>query len=78
MIVVRVEGRLSKSPSLWTRHVDIVRSYRRVAGVRVPVDVESVATLLVAGRSSFRMTYEYESVNGERVGTPVPRTSTLH
>jgi hypothetical protein len=77
--LVRVEGRLSKSPSVWTRHVDIVRSYSRIAGVRVPVSVESIATLLVAGRSTFRMTYEYESLNGQRVGTPVPRTSaTLH
>lgn len=76
--LVRVEGRLSKSPSVWTRHVDVVRSYRRIAGIRMPVAIESVATLLVAGRSTFRMSYEYETVNGERVGTPVPRTSALH
>jgi len=75
--LVRLEGRLSKSPSVWTRHVDIVRWYRTIAGVRVPVVVESVATLFVAGRSTFRMTYEYETVNGQRVGNPNPRT-TLH
>jgi hypothetical protein len=73
----RLEGRLSKAPSVWTRHVDIVRRYRRIGGVRMPVEVESVATLLVAGRSTFRMTYEYEVVNGQHVGTPSPRT-TLH
>jgi len=65
--LVRIEGRLAKSPSMWTRRVDIVRSYRRVAGVRMPVALESVATLFVAGRSTFRMSYDYETVNGQRV-----------
>jgi hypothetical protein len=76
--LVRVEGRLAKSPSPWTRHVDIVRSYQRIGGVRVPVSVESVATLLLAGRSTFRMTYQYESVNGRHVGDPRPRPSAAH
>ena len=66
--LVKVEGRLAKTPSMWTRRVDIVRSYRRLAGVRMPVELETVATLLVAGRSTFRMTYDYETVNGQRVG----------
>jgi hypothetical protein len=65
--LVRVEGRLAKTPSRWTRRIDIVRSYRRLAGVRMPVELESVATLLIAGRSTFRMTYDYETVNGQRV-----------
>jgi hypothetical protein len=65
--LVRVEGRLARTPSRWTRRIDIVRSYRRLAGVRMPVALESVATLLIAGRSTFRMTYDYETVNGQRV-----------
>lgn len=72
--LVRLEGRLAKSPSFWTRHVEIVRWFGRFAGVRMPVAVESAATVLVAGRSTFRMTYEYEMINGERVGHPQPRT----
>jgi hypothetical protein len=72
--LMRVEGRLTKSPSFWTRRVDIVRWYGRFAGVRMPVALESVASVLVAGRSTFRMSYDYETVNGQRVGTPVPRT----
>ncbi|HEY6212283.1 MAG TPA: hypothetical protein VIW45_08350 [Vicinamibacterales bacterium] len=68
--LVRLEGRLSKSPSFWARRVDIVRHYRRFAGVRMPVRLESVASVLIAGKSTFRMTYEYESVNGQRVGQP--------
>jgi hypothetical protein len=72
--LVRIEGRLSKTPSFWVRRIDIVRYYRRLAGISMPVGVESVANLLVAGRSTFRMNYEYESVNGQRVGIPRPRT----
>lgn len=68
--LVRMEGRLSKAPSFWTRHVNIVRWYKRFAGVRMPVALESTANVLIAGRSSFRMSYEYESVNNERVGSP--------
>jgi hypothetical protein len=72
--LVRVEGRLAKSPSFWTRHVEIVRWYRRIAGFRVPTSLESVANVRVAGVSTFRMSYEYESINGQRVGSPQPRT----
>jgi hypothetical protein len=73
--LVRLEGRLSKNPSFWTRRVEIVRRYGRLAGVRVPLEIESVAQVLIAGRSTFRMTYEYESINGEHVGSPVPRSA---
>jgi hypothetical protein len=75
--LVRLEGRLVKSPSFWTRRVDVVRWFRRVAGVRLPVAVESVANVRIAGRSTFRMDYEYETVNDQRVGRPQPRTVQL-
>jgi len=71
--LARIEGRLSKTPSFWTRRVEIVRQYQRIGGVRVPVVVESVAYVLIAGRSTFRMTYEYQTINGEHVGDPQPR-----
>jgi hypothetical protein len=71
--LARIEGRLSKAPSFWTRRVEIVRQYQRIAGVRVPVAVESVAHVLIAGRSTFRMTYDYQIVNGHHVGDPQPR-----
>ena len=75
--LARIEGRLSKTPSFWTRRVDVVRRYERKAGVRVPVGIESVAHVLVAGRSTFKMTYEYETINGQHVGSPQPRNPTL-
>jgi len=71
--LVRIEGRLSKNPSFWTRRVEIVRRYGRVGDAHVPLEIESIAQVLIAGRSTFRMTYEYETVNGMRVGDPKPR-----
>ena len=73
--MVRIEGRLSKTPSFWTRRVDVVRTYDRIVGVRVPVAIESVAQVVIAGRSTFKMTYDYETINGQRVGNPQARTS---
>ena len=72
--LVRMEGQLSKTPSFWTRRVEIVRWYQRIAGFRMPTALESVANVRIAGVSTFRMTYEYESINGQRVGSPQPRT----
>jgi hypothetical protein len=72
--LVRVEGLLSKAPSFWTRHVQITRWYGRFAGIRMPTALESVANIRIAGTSTFRMTYEYETVNGETIGVPHPRT----
>ena len=81
--LARIEGRLSKAPSFWTRRVDVVRRYERIGGVRVPMSIESVAHVLIAGRSTFKMTYEYETINGHHVGNPQPHASsssfmTLH
>lgn len=65
--LLAIEGRLVKRPSFWTRKVDIVRRYGRVAGFRVPVSMDSTAEVLLAGRSTFSMQYEYESINGTTV-----------
>jgi len=70
--LVRIEGRLSKAPSFWTRRVDVVRRYARMAGVRVPVSFESVASVRIAGRSTFKMTYDYEIINGHRIKPQTP------
>jgi len=65
--LVRVEGRLARSPSFWTRRVDVVKQYARVAGLRVPVRVESTAQIRLAGTSTMTMTYDYEMINGVNV-----------
>src|SRR5262245_11139499 len=69
--LVRVEGQLSKSPSFWARGVHVVRHYERIGGVRVPVALETTSRILIAGRSTLTIRWEYESVNGDRVGTPM-------
>jgi hypothetical protein len=73
--LTRIEGKLSKTPSFWTRRVDVVRRYERKAGVRVPMAIESVAYVLIAGRSTFKMTYEYQTINGQTVGQPEVRST---
>jgi hypothetical protein len=65
--LVRIEGRLVKPPSFWTRQVDVIRRYGRNAGVRVPISMESTAKVLVVGTSTFAMTYRYLSINGESI-----------
>ena len=65
--MIRVEGSPAKSPSWWTRRVDIIRRYGRIAGVRVPVEMSSRADVRIAGESTFSMTYDYEMVNGMTV-----------
>ena len=65
--LVAVKGQLAQTPSFWTSRVDIVRRYARIAGVRVPIALESIAEVKIAGRSTFRMDYTYESVNGVAV-----------
>lgn len=65
--LVRVEGRLAKNPSFWTKRVDVVRRYSRLGGVRVPTRLDSVAQVRLAGASTLSMTYEYETINGVAV-----------
>jgi hypothetical protein len=70
--LVSVQGRLVKRPSFWTRKVEVVRRYARIAGIRVPVSMDSNADVLIAGKSTFSMEYQYESINGE----PLPDQGT--
>ncbi len=65
--LVRVEGELSKRPSLWTRRVHVVREYDRIAGIHVPISMKSTADVLIVGASSFSMDYKYAEINGRRV-----------
>jgi hypothetical protein len=65
--LVRVEGRLSKSPSIWVRSVNVSRTYSPVAGMMMPVAIESTADVRIAGQSTFWMNYDYEMVNGHAV-----------
>ena len=65
--LVRVEGRLSKSPSFWVRWVNVSRTYSPIAGAMMPVAIESTANVRIAGMSTFSMTYDYQHVDGQAV-----------
>lgn len=65
--LVELRGRLVKMPSFWVSRVEVVRKYARIDGVRVPVSTESVASVRLAGRSTFSMRYVYESINGHAI-----------
>ena len=68
--LLRVEGELVKRPSFWTKSVRMVRQYDRIAGTRVPVRLDMVAQVRLAGTSTFSMIYEYQQINGQLVGDP--------
>jgi hypothetical protein len=72
--LVRIEGSLAKTPSFWTKKVQIVRHYERIAGIRLPVWMQSTAAVRIAGASTFTTTYHYETVNGVAV-THIPQST---
>ena len=74
--LVRVEGQLARSPSFWTRRIEVVKQYARVGGLRVPVRVDSTAQIRLAGTSTMTMTYDYEMINGVNV-TPSQTVAAL-
>jgi hypothetical protein len=65
--LVCLKGRLAKSPSFWTKNVDIVRHYKRIAGAILPVELESNAQLRPFGTAALHMTYRYLEINGRPV-----------
>jgi hypothetical protein len=65
--LVRLQGRLAKSPSFWLKNVDIVRTYKRIGGAVVPVALESKAQVRFLGAATLRMTYLYSEIDGRQV-----------
>lgn len=65
--LVRLEGRLAKNPSFWVSRVNLVRSYRSVNGVFLPVSLETTAQLRFLGSSKLGMTYRYSEVDERTV-----------
>jgi hypothetical protein len=67
--LVTIQGVLSKRPSFWTRKVQMTRHYARIDGVRVPIEVQLDADVMLVGDSSFAMTYQYTAINGRQIAT---------
>ena len=72
-LLVRLQGRLAKSPSFWIKDVEIVRSYDRIAGAVVPVALESRAQVRFLGLATLRMTYRYFEIDGHSVSSTPTR-----
>ena len=66
--VVRIQGRLVKSPSFWVRDVDVTWQYTRVNDHIVPTEMSSTARVRFYGNSYFKMSYRYESIDGRDTG----------
>jgi hypothetical protein len=67
--LVRLQGRLAKSPSFWVKNVDIVRTYERLDGKVVPVAVAAKAQVRFLGDATLRMTYVYSEIDGRRLAS---------
>jgi hypothetical protein len=72
--LVRVEGRLARTPSFWITRVEVVRQFRRIQGHRVVVRVESVAHVRLFGAVRLTVDFDYEMIDGEELG-PAPESS---
>ena len=63
-LITRLEGRLVKSPSFWVRDVDLTYKFAHIGGHVVPIEMTSTGRVRMFGRSSFRMVYDYVSIDG--------------
>lgn len=73
--IVRMAGRLTKNPSFWTRDVDVVWKFTKLGDAIVPLELSSTARVVFYGRQPFKMTYEYESIEGRQVDGVALRAS---
>lgn len=60
--IVRMHGSPAVRPSFWTIGTEIERRYKRIEGVWLCIDMESTSNILIAGRSSLKINYEYVKV----------------
>ena len=72
--LLQVAGRLAKNPSFWVRNVDVTWRFDRVGSAVMPIEIESTAMVRFYGSASFKMTYDYVSVDGRAI----PSTKVRH
>ena len=65
--LMRLQGRLAKNPSFWVNSVQILKVYKRINDVVLPVTLETNAQLKLFGPATLRMTYAYSEIDGHRV-----------
>jgi hypothetical protein len=64
-LITSLQGRLVKSPSFWLRDVDVTWKFVHIGGYALPVEMTSTGRVRMFGRSNFKMTYDYVSVDGQ-------------
>lgn len=64
-LITSLQGRLVKSPSFWLRDVDVTYKFAHIGGHALPVEMTSAGRVRMFGRSNFKMTYDYVSVDGQ-------------
>lgn len=69
--VVGMTGRLVKSPSFWVRDVDVTWKFATIAGYVLPIEMSTDGRVRFFGNSSFRMTYQYVSIDGQPTGAAI-------
>lgn len=72
--LVRLEGRLLKSPSFWLRDVDVTWKYARLGDHDLPVEMTSAGRVRLFGRSTFKMRYDYVSIDGRPISEEMKAT----
>lgn len=72
--LVRLEGRLLKSPSFWVRDVDVTWRYASLGGHDLPVEMISAGRVRLFGRSTFKMRYDYVSIDGRPISDEMKAT----
>lgn len=76
--LVRLEGRLLKSPSFWLRDVDVTWRYVSLGGHDLPVEMISAGRVRLFGRSTFKMSYDYVTIDGRPISDGMKTTLRDH
>ena len=76
--IVRIQGSPAKRPSFWARQTQIDRRYKRIDGMWLNDRLESISDVLIAGRSSLKIQYSYESIQTDpQYGSPANSVSLI-
>ena len=76
MAIVRMEGALSKKPSFWVGRTNIIRTYSKHGPFWLPASMESISSIMLAGKSSLVVDYyDYEIVQAD--GGPIQAAAGL-
>ena len=61
--IVKITGRLAKSPSFWIKRVDFVRNYQKIDGFWLLSREEAVSVVRIYGKEALTIDYQDYTVN---------------